>query len=206
MIDQLLHGYNSGHRLLAKSPGVTREESDMVDRYSDASGYAPYGYRWHHMMVGYPVGTRYALSAIWPDSECHRGGAVLTHTLILPRRILTYPLQSLAIMLRQPTRHDWPTFCAAIEEDGLRVFSSPAPPPSAVTVAAFPVVCLMSHTSADDLVFSVWETLTQEQRASFSFHTDLFTAITLPGGRPFDLSCIRPASRGAFSKHKILSL
>lgn len=87
-IQQFLHGYDGGHRLLAGSAPLLGEVRRLVDRLSDAAGSRPDpsidGY-----LTGYPVPDgRYALARTWYAWELPRPNCVWTHTVILEDGLL----------------------------------------------------------------------------------------------------------------------
>lgn len=101
-LSQALHGYDSGHRLLASSGDLDDQELALLDRMSDLSGYLPPGLEFAQYHTGFPCGRFYALATTWPDSTAPRAGAVLTHTLLVPDEIEGFDLGSLAAVARQP--------------------------------------------------------------------------------------------------------
>lgn len=82
--DQVLHGYQDGHRALASSVDLPDAASKTLLRLSDAgdvaadSGYST-------LLSGFPLpGTRYyAFLKTWPAPEGSRLGAVWSHTLLV---------------------------------------------------------------------------------------------------------------------------
>src|SRR4051812_19906403 len=84
-IEQTLHGYDDGHRLLASSAKLDLEEERTLDLLSDLSGYLPAGTDFESYDTGYPCGRFYVLSRTWLDRAGRRSGTVFTHSLLLPR-------------------------------------------------------------------------------------------------------------------------
>ena len=84
-LEQTLHGYDEGHRILATSTGLDAEEERTIDLLSDLSGYLPHGSDFSHYDTGYPCGRFYVLSRTWPDRKGKRSGTVFTHSLLIPR-------------------------------------------------------------------------------------------------------------------------
>jgi hypothetical protein len=107
VVNQVLHGYRDGHRLLAKSTSLDPDAVRRVDRLSDASGQQPVpdndGY-----ITGYPLPNgEYALAKTWYDLSALRPNAVWTHTLILGKAALAIPgIPRLASALRRPTPNE----------------------------------------------------------------------------------------------------
>jgi hypothetical protein len=83
-INQLLHGYDEGHRLLAGSIKPDRQSAKTLLALSDLSGQGvapgPNGY-----ITGYPLPqmSAYALARTWLAPEMSRPGCVWTHTLLI---------------------------------------------------------------------------------------------------------------------------
>ncbi len=84
-IEQTLHGYDDGHRLLASSTELALDEERTLDLLSDLSGYIPAGTDFESYDTGYPCGRFYVLARTWLDRAGRRGGTVFTHSLLLPR-------------------------------------------------------------------------------------------------------------------------
>jgi hypothetical protein len=83
-LQQTLHGYSEGHRLLASSIDLPARDAKTVLMMSDASGPAATigegGY-----LTGYPLpeSGHYALARTWPAPEMPRPGCVWTHTILI---------------------------------------------------------------------------------------------------------------------------
>lgn len=83
-INQLLHGYDEGHRLLAGSIKPDRQSAKTLLALSDLSGQGvspgPSGY-----ITGYPLPqmSAYAIARTWLAPEMPRPGCVWTHTLLI---------------------------------------------------------------------------------------------------------------------------
>lgn len=87
-IEQTLHGYEAGHRLLAQSCALTEEELGLLDRFSDLSGHLPLDTTFDSYLSGYPCGRYYAFARTYLDSKARRAGTVLTHTLLVEQSVL----------------------------------------------------------------------------------------------------------------------
>lgn len=83
-LQQTLHGYSEGHRLLASSIDLPSRDAKTLLMMSDASGPAATigadGY-----LTGYPLleSGHYALARTWPAPELPRPGCVWTHTILI---------------------------------------------------------------------------------------------------------------------------
>ena len=82
--NQVLHGYNEGHRLLAGSVRLDKQSTKTMLALSDlpAQGLDP---RPDGYITGYPLSEigAYALARTWPATEMPRPGCVWTHTLLI---------------------------------------------------------------------------------------------------------------------------
>lgn len=83
-LQQALHGYAEGHRLLASSIDLPSRDAKTLLMMSDASGPAATigaeGY-----LTGFPLteSGHYALARTWPAPEMPRPGCVWTHTILI---------------------------------------------------------------------------------------------------------------------------
>lgn len=83
LIHQALHGYRSGHQLLASSVDLSISERELMDAMSDGAGIndenCPQGY-----LTGYalPENGKYVLAKTWYADDMDRPGCVWTHSLI----------------------------------------------------------------------------------------------------------------------------
>lgn len=83
-VDQTLHGYSEGHRLIDGSLKLPQSDARTMLLLSDASGSGsripPDGY-----LTGYPLGEsgRYVLARTWAAPEMSRPGCVWTHSLLI---------------------------------------------------------------------------------------------------------------------------
>lgn len=85
-LQQALHGYDKGHRLIAGSLSLEGASRRLVNSLSDASGTnlegSPEAFPY---LTGYPLpdGTHYTLAKTWLAKGATRPGAVWTHSLFL---------------------------------------------------------------------------------------------------------------------------
>lgn len=83
-VNQILHGYDSGHRLLASSFDVPKETRRLLLSMSDMSG--PRMIKgFESYLTGYPLDelNSYAFARTWYAPELPRPGCVWTHTLVI---------------------------------------------------------------------------------------------------------------------------
>jgi hypothetical protein len=88
-VQQLVHGYQKGHALLASSCALPKAALELVTEQSDLSGPLPAGAAIPPHLTAYPVADTdfYALGRTWQDTEAPRSGCVLTHTVLIPMDI-----------------------------------------------------------------------------------------------------------------------
>lgn len=91
LIHQALHGYKSGHQLLAASGEFSISERGLMDTMSDGAGInavnCPDGY-----LTGYalPESEKYVLAKTWYADDKERSGCVWTHSLIFNIADISY--------------------------------------------------------------------------------------------------------------------
>jgi hypothetical protein len=207
LLPQTLHGYDRGHRLLAFAGDVSDAERSLIERLSDLSGYTPSGFSFTSYLTGYPCGRYYALACTWPDLTAERGGAVLTHTVLLPRA-LAAAAPSLAPLLplhRKPTSaFDRAPYQSLRPWDPAQLarepFISPARARAALALVFFqperPAVWIDAVAPLDG-VAHIWRHLWPDARQDFSFCTLSFQPRQVEG-RVFTFIGAPPESRGAF--------
>ena len=83
-IEQTLHGYADGHRLLAGSIELPRQEKHLMLGLSDMSGRSMVS-GFEEYITGYPLadGGYYAFARTWYAPEKERPGCVWTHSLLI---------------------------------------------------------------------------------------------------------------------------
>lgn len=91
LINQALHGYKSGHQMLAASADFSISERGLMDTMSDGAGInalnCPDGY-----LTGYalPESEKYVLAKTWYADDMERSGCVWTHSLIFDIAEISY--------------------------------------------------------------------------------------------------------------------
>jgi hypothetical protein len=85
-IDQQVHGYRSGHQLIAASRRLPRPDQDLVDRLSDMAGQLRPSETFKPYLTIYPLpsGNDYVIARTWQDLDAPRSGCVRTRSLIVP--------------------------------------------------------------------------------------------------------------------------
>ena len=92
-IEQLLHGYDNGHRLLAGSVLLKNNtEMDAVATLSDWSEYVAPGGGESSYLTAYPLQDcgYYVIAKTWYADEMRRPGCVWTHSLLIPFDMLNH--------------------------------------------------------------------------------------------------------------------
>ena len=84
-VEQLLHGYNSGHHLIAGSVSLPLQDADLMSYVSDWSGYLHPTNKDSAYITAYPLeeSSYYVLAKSWYADEMSRPGCVWTHSLLV---------------------------------------------------------------------------------------------------------------------------
>lgn len=118
-IQQLVHGYEHGHSLLASSTDLGRDDLDLVGRLSDLSGTLGSGLEVSPYLSVYPLPSKkyFAVAKTWPDESAPRSGCVLTHTILIPLEAWATDgcPSRFASVLKKPTRDRIGDFKVAVE-------------------------------------------------------------------------------------------
>ena len=105
IIQQALHGYHEGHRLLAASTTLPPKAEQTMAVLSDLSGHG-FVRRFGEYLTGYglPELGAYALAKTWYAPEMPRPGCVWTHTLLIPFGLLgnTQSLHKFVGLFKRP--------------------------------------------------------------------------------------------------------
>jgi hypothetical protein len=120
-VEQMLHGYSSGHRLLSSSYALTKSAERYVRTMSDLSG-ASYKSGFDGYLTGYPLKEDrfFALAKTWFAKDRPRPGCVWTHTLLIPFDSLGQ-CESLAALLkafRQPVGDEFGSYSGPLVISG----------------------------------------------------------------------------------------
>ena len=179
-IQQALHGYRDGHRLLAMSVGLpVAEDRALLQTLSDSPDA---GRLDHPALGGYPLPSAsfYVLALTWPATDISRPGCVWTHSLLLDYEALALSDLGFALdLFRRPEG----------EESFDRYAGELQPKPKAASRTALPDVAAtllwslydppcppvemrepaLAGASAPSLLLQVFSQLPPEQRWRFSF-------------------------------------
>jgi hypothetical protein len=107
-VDQLLHGYNNGHHLIAGSVSLPLKDADRMSYLSDWSGYVnPFNKDTTYITL-YPLeeSQSYVIAKSWYADEMSRPGCVWTHSLIVNLESLgqKFSFYELMKLFRRPER------------------------------------------------------------------------------------------------------
>lgn len=218
-IDQTLHGYEDGHRLLDGSLKLTDELSRVVLRMSDLSG-SNITPGFEEYLTGYPLESRrlYALAKTWYASEMPRPGCVWTHTLFITFECLGQipNLHSLTHLFRRPQiTKNFKGYSAAIPVDSIDALPTLNQESNRTQISElsaalykeknnFILIGVPNSCSYEDSIFRIWSQQWPQLRSAFTFCTGALSARGF-NGKPFDIQCapsslIREISAVAASK------
>ena len=110
-IEQLLHGYDNGHRLLAGSILLkNNKEMDIVATLSDWSEYVGPNGGESSYVTAYPLQTTgyYVIAKTWYADEMKRPGCVWTHSLLIPFEVLNCldDFKRLLCLFKRPSKDE----------------------------------------------------------------------------------------------------
>lgn len=212
MIAQTLHGYDQGHRLLARGGDVSERELVLLDRLSDLSGYLPLDTSFDRYHTGFPCGRYYAFACTWYDTAATRAGTVLTHTLLIPRAWLgtigdlwqlgAHHRRPASALEREPYTAAVPVAAPGSVPDGATAAAALAPERAEAAIVLWfgqsdrPVLWV-EDARPDGVVRFLWSLLWAEARERFAFCT-FALGVRQVEGRAFDFLALPPAARGSF--------
>lgn len=182
-VQQTLHGYSEGHRLIAGSVKLAQLDARTMLVLSDASGSAARfpvdGY-----LTGYPlVGSgKYVIARTWPAPEMSRPGCVWTHSLLIDFADLARlsSADTLVEAFAHPRRHGVSTFEGPLELDSSRSATA-LPRQQVVRSAAWlsavygkprsKIVAAREDEADDQIVLAMWMQQWPRLRRAFRFCT-----------------------------------
>ncbi|MGD0813506.1 MAG: hypothetical protein ABSA83_07880 [Verrucomicrobiota bacterium] len=209
VVQQTLHGYAEGHRLLDGSVKLPDELARLMLRMSDLSGSNVVS-GFEEYVTGYPLESvdMYALAKTWYAAEMPRPGCVWTHTLLIPGNIMAEIsfLGALASLFIRP--HGSVTrgkYSKPIEVDLSEVVQEVLAPSNSLPNQILEIVetlygrgkdniLISAHSSRgyESAIFSVWSQQWPQLSKVFSFCTGALSARGF-GGKPFDIQCAHPS-------------
>jgi hypothetical protein len=210
-IDQMLHGYSDGHRLLAASTEVSRTARYIMLGLSDISGRSMVP-GFDEYLTGYPVphSRMYAFAKTWYAPEMERPGCVWTHTLLIEQKDLGIILEpgGLRQLFRRPPAKQTREFLDDYQkplENASRPTEPTLLPPELAEQAQFVLWYMYAEADApvfqpsehsrhfEDLVLAIWDQQWPALRMCFSFCTGAIENRSIEG-RPFDFQVAPGAS------------
>lgn len=179
LVDQLLHGYSNGHRLLAASRQPDEGTATALLSHSDSPA-APKG----RLLASLPLPAicSWALTSIWPALDAPRPGSVWSHTLLLDEEALE-GLRGAGGLLKAFARPSGPDDYSRYSRP-LDIVESPTTVPAAdsqltraIVLAAYgwpekPTAVLAEDLDeAAEILVAIWQRQWPALRRSFSFRT-----------------------------------
>ena len=207
-LNQMLHGYSEGHRLLESSIKLPDDQARLVLRMSDLSG-TSIVQGFDEYVTGYPLlPTRsYALAKTWYAPEMPRPGCVWTHTLVIPEDVLAESpsLGPLMQLFKRPSKGRPPgDYLKPIEFDALepedREYQISEPPSKLADIIwslySQPetpiIISARSAKEFEETCLTIWSQQWPALRRHFAFCTGALSARSIPG-RMFDAQCVPSA-------------
>jgi hypothetical protein len=211
--DQLLFGYDDGHRLLNSSTILPSELESLLAVLSDlAPGLPSRGLEPYWTGTPAPEIDAYVLIKTWPAPEIPRPGAVWSHALIVKARDLS-ALEEISVLRRyffRPNGSNEDLYSAAMHVAPL------SPPPqmragsgdlsSAIDLLRtlylkrdMTLFTTASEREIDDALFGVWAQQWPELRCSFAFRSRSGASRGTDSRISFDLEVVQDESRASRS-------
>jgi hypothetical protein len=219
VVQQTLHGYRDGHRLLASSLQLPSEAKATLLALSDMSGPSMVG-GFEQYVSGYPVESlqMYAFAGTWYAPEMPRPGCVWTHTLLIRFEDL-HALRSAEIPFAHLTRpdlqqgfegystsvvleHSPPLYGRGLSDFAVPSFIGGAFQSVASAIFSTRSPVLLERASSDEdisLVRLLWDLQWGALRKKFKFCTGSLTPRRV-GSDDFDFQILPPKQRSRFSR------
>jgi hypothetical protein len=214
-IEQTLHGYSDGHRLLASSTEISKEAHRTILVLSDMSGPSMQD-GFEEYVTGYPLANLegYAFSKTWFAPEMSRPGCVWTHTLILSNKTLSL-LEDLRILLplfrRPKSQLDFTDYTESIKYEQLgntvelsRNACHPLTSAILSELYGYENDNPVALTSKEPLILentliAIWSQQWPKLRQQFSFCSGAMS-VRLLNGKPFSFQIIPLSQRRQFER------
>ena len=217
-LEQAVHGYENGHRLLASSSELVAADRRVLARQTDNADAGRVA-GWDALLTGHPLPSGlFALSMTWSAPEMPRPGCVWTHTLILDTEGLRAASPSLLSLFRRPRGpvpetasyrqaltvrpgappKRWLDFVKWAEVLAWSFYEPPAPPVRVLRMD-------LHDDERHELLIGVWMMAWPALRATVSF-CDAPQTPRLLDDRPFDLQLHQTtrADRADVSEARVL--
>jgi len=211
VLQQTLHGYTDGHRLIEASKPLAPEADRLLLVLSDISGPST-GFEFQRYLTGYPLDhNTYAFACTWRAWEMPRPGCVWTHTFLIDAQTLgeLADVAALTQFFRRPGDQEHAYYRIPLEVDAeILAPNSVSTPLVTPNVAKHVLAALYGHrvsktvrlvTDAasryEDFVLAIWMQQWPKMRRSFTFCTLALDNRTL-SSKPFALQVMpRRAAR-----------
>jgi hypothetical protein len=215
LINQSLHGYSEGHRLIESSITIPDEIARLMLRMSDLSGGSVFP-GFEEYLTGYPIPSLnlYVFAKTWYAAEMPRPGCVWTHSLILETKAMEAipSLEQLTKLFIRPkatkstgkSARVSGSYASSVRFDPEALNVQPAiteTPPNASLSALVNalynlnrrnlLVPAPSSTSFESSLMRLWSQQWPTLRSNFSFCTGALSSRGF-AGRPFDVQCAPP--------------
>lgn len=209
VVQQTLHGYAEGHRLLDGSVKLPEDLARLMLRMSDLSG-SNVVRGFEDYVTGYPLESvdMYALAKTWYASEMPRPGCVWTHTLLIPGNEMPEisSLGALATLFVRPQGSvTQGKYSKPIETEVSEIVQDAFPPSNSLPNQILDIVKALyeqgkgniligtqSSRGYEAAIFHVWSQQWPQLRKAFSFCTGALSARGF-AGKPFDIQCTHPS-------------
>jgi hypothetical protein len=179
LVDQFLHGYSNGHRLLAGSRQPDEATGSALLSHSDA----PVVSRTRILAsLPLPEIRSWALTSIWPAEDAPRPGSVWSHTLLLDQRALS-SLEGAAGLLdafsKPSGRDEYSRYSEQLEiaDSPLSIRAGDRGLVEAILLATYgwpgksTAVLVTDLDLAAEVLLAVWQRQWPDLRAAFVFRT-----------------------------------
>ena len=117
LVDQLLFGYQDGHRILGGSVNLDSRDTALLLSTTDAV----VGQDVERLTTGVPLPSSglYALSSTWAATDMERPGAVWSHTILVSKPQLAQLVQPASLLqyMRRPSGRDFRLYDGQLEID-----------------------------------------------------------------------------------------
>jgi hypothetical protein len=219
VLQQTLHGYRDGHRLLSGSISPPLEVRGVLHSLSDMSGPSMVP-GFENYITGYPVADldMYALASTWYAPEMERPGCVWTHTILIPFEAvpLLNDLKAVADRFSRPRSgddHFQYSNPITLNDDCGREQETPSNLESSSLLSKLTAVVYEELFSSNEpvlvgadnahaffsLVIHLWNSQWPALRTNFKFCTGALSPRRL-GGEDFDLQIFPTRQRSRFAR------
>lgn len=187
-IDQLVFGYDEGHRLLGGSTKIPASALAILLGATDA----PIESSMDRLVTGIPLDeiARYALCFTWSAPDCPRPGAVWSHVLLIEPEHFEVPTSvGLIRMLARrpdPRRLEYYNTHLYLGNGEAAIGQLPLSLIDAIVVAVYgkgmPAVVHKNLAESEQALFAVWEAQWPRLRSRFEFRTRESAKVSSSGG------------------------